>query len=215
MMRRMAGRPSSSRTPRHLRWARATVIGVFLVGVVVVVGPALAHMGTLFKNPFTVPVERRTVETFDAHGTKTGTQVTTAPAGSFVERALSSGGVLLLRIGVVAAAAFLAGALVDRTMSGSFPSEIAGVKFAEQAGAGLEELRAALRGVTTNIDGLRGEVEKLKEAGARGVFAVDALGEQLGATQAEVDQLSDAVKELKGGLAEAPARRRPSRPPPA
>lgn len=215
MMRRMAGRPSTSRTPRHLRWARATVIGVFLVGVVVVVGPALAHMGTLFKNPFTVPVERKTVETFDEHGTRTGTQVTTEPAGSFVERALSSGGVLLLRIGVVAAAAFLAGALVDRTMSGSFPSEIAGVKFAEQAGAGLEDLRVALGVLTTKLDGLGGEVERLKAAGVGGVVAVDALEEQLGATQAEVDQLHDAVKELKGALATAPARRRPAARPPA
>src|SRR5689334_6664049 len=103
---------------KPLRWARATVVGVFVLGLVVVVGPALWHPSSLFRDPFRPATQQKTVETFDAGGNLTGTVATTEPgAGSLLERSLASGGVLLLRLAVVAAAAYLGGALVFRTIS--------------------------------------------------------------------------------------------------
>ncbi len=126
-----------------LRWARRTVVAVFLLGLVVVVGPAVWNADSLFRDPFIGAEERKTVETFGADGRLTGREVTTSPSGgSLVERSLAAGGVLLLRLAVVSAAAYLAGALVFRTMSGTFPSEIGGVKFAEDAAVGLEKAEA-------------------------------------------------------------------------
>src|SRR5947199_412517 len=106
--------------------------------------PSLVMVGAphfLSSTPFRPATQQKTVETFDAAGRRTGTEVTTEPGGgSLLERSLASGGVLLLRLAVVAAAAYLAGALVFRTMSGTFPSEIGGVKFAEEADVGLDKL---------------------------------------------------------------------------
>jgi hypothetical protein len=195
------------------------VITVFVVGLVVVVGPALWHLGALFKNPFTTSVQRTTVETFDAHGNRIGTVVTTAPAGgSVLERSLASGGVLLLRLAVVAVAAYLSGALVYRTASGSFPSRIGGVEFAEQTGAGLaklsetvDDLGANVAAVSARLDlteaALQADVEALGTAGTDSAIALRELHEQLAATRAEVSELAEAIRALGDGLAAA-------RPPP-
>jgi len=63
-----------------------TVVAVIVIGLVVVVGPALPHLGSLYKDPFAAQREQRIVENFDAGGNKTGTVITTAPVGSLIER---------------------------------------------------------------------------------------------------------------------------------
>jgi hypothetical protein len=186
-----------------LRWARVTVVGVFLLGLIVVVGPALWHPASLFRDPFRPAVETKTVETFDANGVNTGTEVTTGPAGgSLIERSMAAGGVLLLRIAVVAAASYLAGALVFRTISGTFPSEIGGVVFAEAAG-GLEKLGANvgdlkndLAELAARFDASAKEVAGLREAATGGGAAVNEFNEQIDAVWGEVERLSEAVVAL-------------------
>jgi outer membrane murein-binding lipoprotein Lpp len=220
----MAVGTARDRNRRLLFWARATVVGVFLAGLVVVVGPALPHLGSLFDDPFEAQVERRVVETFDAAGHSTGRTVTTAPAGSLMERALAAGGVLLLRIAVVAAAAFLAGAVVYRTGSGNFPSEIGGVKFAEQASAGLDELKVTVEKLglqvarlTAKVDTTAEELANVREAGAEGLSAVAGLNARFDATEQDTGQIAAAVAALAEELdafekaAPRPAPRSPKR----
>jgi hypothetical protein len=198
-----------------LRWARRTVVAVFLLGLVVVVGPAVWHARSLFRDPFTGAQERRTVETFGADGTLTGREVTTSPSGgSLVERSLAAGGVLLLRLAVVSAAAYLAGALVYRTMSGTFPSEIGGVKFAEDAAVGLEKAGANLEAVRKEVAELAGrmdaaalEVNTMRAAASEGAASVADLHEQLDATRDTVRQLGQTVLELAQDLRKLGGRR--------
>jgi uncharacterized coiled-coil protein SlyX len=203
MMPRMVVGTARDRNTRLLFWARATVVGVFLAGLVVVVGPALPHLGSLFDDPFQAQVERRVVENFDAGGHSTGRTVTTAPAGSLMERALAAGGVLLVRLAVVAAAAFLAGAVVYRTGSGNFPSEIGGVKFAEQASAGLDELSRTVEEVelklarlSAKLDRTADELLNVQKAAGEGLAAVAQLHTTLDVTRQQTGQLADAVAAL-------------------
>jgi ABC-type transporter Mla subunit MlaD len=189
-----------------LRWARVTVVGVFLLGLVVVVGPALWHPASLFRDPFRPAVETRTVETFDAKGVKTGTEVTTGPAGgSLIERSMASGGVLLLRVAVVAVAAYLAGALVYRTISGTFPTEIGGVVFAEAAG-GLEKLGANVAELTARLDASAKEVDSIRDAATGAGAAVNEFNEQIDAVWGEVERLSEAVVALGDELRDLRSR---------
>lgn len=179
-------------------------MAVFLLGLVVVVGPALWNADSLFRDPFIGAEERRTVETFDAGGTLTGREVTTSPAGgSLIERSLAAGGVLLLRLAVVAAAAYLAGALVYRTMSGTFPSEIAGVKFAEEAAAGLGKLgaavdlmRADMDALTARLEGSEAKLTLVQRAATEGVAAVNEFDARLDAAGQAIERLAEAVVAL-------------------
>jgi len=162
---------------------------VFVLGLVVVVGPAVWHPSSLFRDPFTAASETRTVETFDAKGVKTGTEVTTGPAGgSLVERSMAAGGVLLLRLAVVSAAAYLAGALVFRTLSGTFPSEIGGVKFAEEAAVGLETAEANIEVVRKEVAQITARLGSALDAIDRLAEAVVVLGDELRDLQARQDQ---------------------------
>lgn len=199
-----------------MRWARATMACVFVLGLVVVVGPALWHAGSLFRDPFTPAVERRTVETFDAAGNRTGTEVTTSPAsGSLVERSLAAGGVLLLRLAVVSAAAYLAGALVYRALSGTFPSAIGGVVFAEDATLGLDKLQTAIGIVTTQTTELTArlaaaerELAAMRQAATGGAAAAAELSERLDAAHEGVERLAEAVVVLGEELRELKQRDR-------
>jgi len=196
-----------------VRGARLTVVGVFLLGLVVVVGPAVWNADSLFRDPFTAATERTTVETFDAAGNRTGTEVTTEPAGgSLIERSLAAGGVLLLRLAVVSAAAYLAGALVYRTMSGTFPSEIGGVKFAEDAAVGLERADANIEQVRTDVaelaarmDAAAADLEAMRSAAAEGAAAVAESSQRANAALDATDpgaipgpEVLDELRDLRG-----------------
>ena len=191
-----------------LRWARRTVVAVFLLGLVVVVGPAVWNADSLFRDPFIGAEERKTVETFGADGRLTGREVTTSPSGgSLVERSLAAGGVLLLRLAVVSAAAYLAGALVYRTMSGTFPSEIGGVKFAEDAAVGLEKAEANVEDVreqvaelTARINSDAVELHAMRAAAAEGSAALVKMNDRLNADRDAIERLGHTVVELAEGL---------------
>jgi hypothetical protein len=188
-----------------LRWSWAVGGFVLLVGLLVIVAPAVRHGGALFDDPFAGRVERRTVETLDASGRVTGTVVTTEPAGSWLERSLGPGGVLLLRVAVVAVAAFMAGALIYRTASGNFPTEVAGVKFAEKTTGGLDELTRTVATVVARVEGLSAELNRVSAAGADGVAAVAKLNDRVDVTEERNDALHVAVVGIASGLSEVAA----------
>jgi hypothetical protein len=193
------------RNRRNLRWA--WVIGglVLLAGLIVIVAPAALHSGSLFDDPFVGRTERKTVETFDAGGAPTGREVTTEPAGSWLERSLGPGGVLLLRLAVVAVAAFMAGALAYRTASGNFPTEVAGVVFGEKTAGGLDELNRNVVSLALGVESLRSELNRVSAVGDKGVAALGELTDKLELIQQEHDALSATVVDLTSGLAEAVA----------
>ncbi len=199
----VAGAPE--RNLRILRWSWLIGGLVLVVGLLLIVAPAIRHGGSLFDDPFVPRVERRTVETFDANGRATGTVVTTQPAGSWVERSLGPGGMLLLRVALVAVAAFMAGALVYRTASGSFPIEVAGVKFAEKTTGGLEELTRTVATVAARVEGAYAELARVSAAGADGVAAVARLNHRVDTTEGRDEELAVAVVGIASGLSEVSA----------
>lgn len=106
--------------------AKIAAIVVGLVGVLVVVAPAVDHFA--FDDPFEPGSQTEKVVTVEPDGKET-VQTTTSPADpSLAERALGDGGLLLLRLGVVALAAFLAGAVVQRTALARFDLKVAGLE---------------------------------------------------------------------------------------
>jgi hypothetical protein len=198
----MRAEASTGRNIRILRWAWGVGAFVLVVGLLVIVAPAVRHAGSLFDDPFVGQVQRKTVATFDASGNATGTVVTTEPAGSWLERSLGPGGVLMLRVAVVAIAAFMAGALVYRTASGTFPLEVAGVVFADKTSAGLDELTATVSTMQTRMERFRGELERVRAAGAEGVGGVADLAERLEVIEAQSRRTEAAIRGIAARLSE-------------
>lgn len=121
---------------------RLAVVLVALVGVLVIVGPAVRYAEDVFDDP-TLPeiqTETKTVVTA-APGSSGGlveserqtTTTTTPRARSLLDRTFAPGGLLLLRIAIAAAAAFLAGAVTQRVLLGRYDIEVGptGVKFGD------------------------------------------------------------------------------------
>lgn len=135
---------------RANRWARGAAAAVLVIGAALIVAPAVINLGEVWENPFEPASSVTTVVTEKPDGS-TETKTTTGEASrSFVERSLAAGGLLLLRIGIVALAAFLAGAVVQRTILGDFamklgPLEVPKLaKAAEASDKALEEIKEEL-----------------------------------------------------------------------
>lgn len=116
-------------------WARWAAAVVFLLAFVAVVVPGVRHLdlGDPYK-PRVVVTKKVTTE----NGETTVERTTAEADDPLVERALGGGGLLLARLTVACFAAFLAGALVQRTLLGKFGFKAAGVEVPE-----LEEAAAA------------------------------------------------------------------------
>lgn len=103
-----------------------------MLGVVLVVAPALtdANFDTVYEPRTTVEeVVTRTTE-----GTETRTTTKEADA-SPLERSLGDGGLVLARIAIVALVAFLAGAMVQRTLLGAYAFKAGGIEVPDLAEA--------------------------------------------------------------------------------
>jgi hypothetical protein len=132
------------------KWARRAAAAVLAIGAALIVAPALISLGEVWENPFEPESSVTTVVTEKPDGS-TETRTTTSEASrSFVERSLAAGGLLLLRIGIVALAAFLAGAVVQRTILGDFAMKFGPVEvpaLAQTAAASekaIEEIKQEL-----------------------------------------------------------------------
>jgi hypothetical protein len=132
------------------KWARWAAAVVLILGTAFIVAPAARHLGHIWENPFEPSQTVKRVVKTGAGETEVTT--TTGEADrSFLERSLAAGGLLLLRIGVVAFAAFLAGAVVQRTLMGDFalklgPLEIPQLKrAADESERALGEIQSHLK----------------------------------------------------------------------
>jgi DNA-binding XRE family transcriptional regulator len=101
--------------------AGALAVIVLVAGGLVVIKPAVDHSDDLYRaNPFAVGTTTQKVrEQRTAKATRT-TTTTTESSSSFAERLLGKSGVLLFRLCLVALVAFLAGALVHRSILGNY-----------------------------------------------------------------------------------------------
>lgn len=123
---------------------------VLVIGAALVLAPALFHVGAVFSDdPFRPPETVVTVVKTNADGEQT-TQTTTKEADqSLVQRALATGGVLLFRVGIVAFAAFLAEAVVQRTLLGNFALKLVQLSFPNSRRR-LKHRRRPLRRLSSN-----------------------------------------------------------------
>jgi len=147
---------------------------VAAIGLALVVLPLRTNVVALLKDdPFSPGREtaRTTVE--ELTGTTTTVMETPGDA-ALVEQVLGRGGLVLVRLAVVAGAAFLAGAVTQRVPLASFSIKVAGVEIpalpevAKPSGKGLEQVRS-------QIDGLWKAVEYVASAGAGLAERVDML----------------------------------------
>lgn len=164
--------------------ARIVSLIVVAIGVSLVVLPLRTNVTALLEDdPFSPGLQTTRTAVEGPMGTIT--TITEAPGdAALVEQIVGRGGLVLVRLAVVAGAAFLAGALVQRILLASFPIEVAGLKFPEVADASEEGLEE----VSSRIDDIREAIKDVALAGA-----------QLG------DELWEAIEEMalaSGRLAE-------------
>lgn len=109
--------------------AAALAIAVMAFGGLIVVKPAIDHWDDVYRSdPFVVGTTTQKLTTrAPAEGASKSrarvsrtTTTTTEDSSSFAERLLGKGGTLLLRLGLVALVAFLAAAVLQRALLGSY-----------------------------------------------------------------------------------------------
>jgi hypothetical protein len=145
------------------RWARLAAVVVGLIALVVVVWPGVAHLD--LGDPYRARQQVSEKITTAANGTKT-TERTTSPAASgLLEQSLGSGGLLLLRLGIVAIAAFLAAAVTQRILLGQFAFKAAGFELSalgevtEAADMAIELLQTQARTVAHELAEMAAHVD--------------------------------------------------------
>lgn len=156
-------------------WARVASVVVAVVGLAVVVIPTAGNFA-FDEDPFEPAQQVKKVETVAADGKKT-LQTTTSPASpSLAERSLGDGGLLLLRIGVVALASFLAGAVVQRTILARFDLKVGGIEIPELTEATDDAI------VT-----LAARIERQEDATTRALLTLAELSRSLAAQESDPD----------------------------
>jgi hypothetical protein len=169
--------------------AAITVVGVAILSVIVIVEPARDHWGDVKnEDPFArrqvteVVTSTKLKRKTNPPGQQTGIdkrfkvasrerKATTKEADeSVLERSLASGGLLLLRLGVAALAAFIAGAAVQRTIMGNYAFKAGPLEVPELAAASeaaVDELTALLdeqaEATTTIAKSSKDSIEKLEQ----------------------------------------------------
>lgn len=122
-----AGRERSRWVDRGARLAAGLVL---IVGTAVVIVPAV-DLRPLRATPFESQTVVETVVTTGPEGKVARKTTTREVERSFAERGLAVGGLLLLRLGIVVLAAFLAGAVVQRTLLGEFAVKLGPIEIPE------------------------------------------------------------------------------------
>ncbi|MGH9185487.1 MAG: hypothetical protein ACRD0U_06710 [Acidimicrobiales bacterium] len=151
---------------------------MLLVGVVVIVVPGILQLD-LGDDPYE---PRRVVtvkETTTPDGDVTVERTTSDADDSLVERSLGAGGLLVVRTGAAVLAAFIAGAVVQRTLLGRFAFKAGGIEVPEVTTAlsGSEQAIAELASALTRE---QARVAAALEAAAEATQRVEALERRVG-----------------------------------
>ncbi len=160
-------------------WARLAAVCIAIIGIVLVVLPAVPHL-SLGEDPFRAKDVVETVTKIEPDDKKTVTQTRKPDDDALLERALAPGGLLLVRIGVVALGALLAGAVVQRILLGNFAFKAGSLELADLPEA-TEEVTARL---TALIDAQKQGTEAAMSRAALALRRVAAVEERIQARQA-------------------------------
>jgi hypothetical protein len=187
---------------------RLAVLLVALIGVLVVVGPAVRYAGDIFDDPTRPEIQTETKTVITAAPGPDGrpveseretTTTTTPRARSLLDRGFAPGGLLLLRIAIAAAAAFLAGAVTQRVLLGRYDVEIGpgGVKLGDLGQTVQQQGADALK--------LTEQLEAIDTKSTMGLSRLDAslsaLAAQLNDTRAVTrEAILDTFEDLQGQL---------------
>ena len=114
-------------------------VAILVLGGLVVIKPAVDHWDDLYRgDPFKVGTTTQIVqETSGKKVDRTRTTVT-EDSSSFPERLLGDSGVLLIRLALVALAAYLAAALLQRAILGEYGLRRAEIRRPRRATRGVD-----------------------------------------------------------------------------
>jgi hypothetical protein len=146
--------------------ARQVATIVFFIGIAFVVVPALIHIGYAYENPFKARTTTKRVVSVAPMNRVTITTTTEEAPGSFVERGLASGGLLLLRLAIVAAAVFLAGAVIQRLYLAEFALKLGGFELPalrKTTAKSIRQVGDAITGVQSDLASLATDVARRLE----------------------------------------------------
>lgn len=146
-------------------WAKFAAAVIGLIGLTVVVWPTLRAID-LDVASSDIDVTTKVIEN---EAGKTVETTTTPSNPNVLERALGEGGLFLVRLGITFGAAFVAGAVVQRTLLADFAFKAGGVelparKVAEESADAIEALQRQV-----------GQVEQLRHVLNEILEIVDAL----------------------------------------
>jgi DNA-binding XRE family transcriptional regulator len=114
--------------------AGVLAVAILAFGALVVVKPAIDHWDEVYRgDPFSSPKTSRTIERGAPGRPVQRTTVTREQSASFTERTLGKGGLLFLRLIVVALAAFLAAWVLNRALRGNYGLGAGGLRAAGPA----------------------------------------------------------------------------------
>jgi hypothetical protein len=178
--------------------SRKAAIAVALIGLVLVGIPAIEHAGDIFTNPYAERTATTTV-TKTTGGGSTGKPVTTettqtqAPVhDSLLERSVAGGAILLLQLGMVALAAFLAGAVVQRIWVARYGIKVAGLEFPELSDA-AEASKNAIALLRDSLDNQAKKVDELERAKQLHDAQIEAVAN---ATLGAIDELQGLTQRV-------------------
>lgn len=96
-------------------------VAILVFGGLVVVKPAVDHWNELYReNPFSTGTKVQTIVTERAGRPTERQTTTTGSSATFTERVLGNSGLLFVRLAIVALAALLAAAVLQRAVLGSY-----------------------------------------------------------------------------------------------
>jgi HTH-type transcriptional regulator / antitoxin HipB len=103
-------------------WSACGVaVAIIALGGLVVIKPAVDHWDDLYRgDPFTVGTTTQIVQETSGKKVDRTRTTTKEDSSSFAERVLGDGGVLLFRLALVALAAYLAAAVLQRAILGEY-----------------------------------------------------------------------------------------------
>ena len=180
-------------------------VAILALGGLVVIKPAVDHWDSLYRgDPFTVGTTTQVVQETSGKKVDRTRTTTKEDSSSFAERVLGDSSVLLFRLALVALAAFLAAALLQRAILGEYSLRRAGVRRSRRATAELAET-LALRPANGERPSANGPVEDSAGATlAPGIAKlVAARRETLGLSQRELAKRAGishtVISRIEGG----------------
>jgi hypothetical protein len=183
----------SSRSARIDRYARRTVIGALLLGVLATVAPTVPRWRESFDStPLTSRTVTETVTHLDAHGRMVSQIRTRKPADAdIVVQLLDAGGVVVARLVLVLLTAFLAGGLVQRVLLARYGFKLGPLDLPdlEQTIITSETLATELVALQTDAASQRRAVASVITRSARSADVVARLSRSVATLQREVARL--------------------------